>query len=513
MYTSGSSQAIKFVLISLYDHNGGIMALSSYLKSRGIQVSIVFCPIQTPFGIYAFDQMRLSLPCGVADGIARVARDATCIGISVMTKYFHNAVALTKDLKGRLPHVPVLYGGIHATTMPEECTEHADYACVGEGYEPAYELLRSLKAGEKYPRIPGICYRKNGEFTVYPPPPPIEDVDRLPFLDYSLERNYMWQGNAIVPLSHSLLVRHMGFWYTSFFTHGCPYNCSYCCNSFLHDLHPGYKRVRKHSPEYIVDEIQYVRRILPFIRMVKFNDDSFLSLTEDEMDKFSVLKEKLGFIPFVVTGMYPQGVTKQKIGILVRAGLKRVRMGVQTGSQNVLQNIYNRRIDNDVIVRASEVVASFSKELVPTAYDIMVDSPWERPEDWMETLSLINRLKRPFVLNLFSVRLYPGTAIWQLAHREGKIKESILHSSYSRNFFDVQNTYVNGVIALESLLSVPPRLKKYLHDKKLVARNPSIPPFIFKLIFFFVLVKRIFHQAVRRDITMLPYFIARFAKP
>jgi radical SAM superfamily enzyme YgiQ (UPF0313 family) len=337
-------QPIKFVLISPYEeiHSCGVRAISSYLKEKGIQVNLIFCPTQSRFDAYFRQRSDAVLPDSIVKDILQLSSDATCIGISLMTDHFNGVESLTKKLKESLPEVPILWGGIHPTIQPEECTNYADYICIGEGYEPTYELLQSLNEGEKFPQTPGICYRRDKEFVFNNLRHPMPDVDLLPFLDYGIEGHYMRNGDSIVPMTSTLLNHHLGFWYTSFFTHGCPFNCSFCCNSVFHKLNSGYRKIRKHSPEYIAEEIKYVRKMHPFVKMVKFNDDCIMSLTEQEMENFADLQARNGRTPFVATGMNPSLVTEKKVATLVRAGLKRARIGIQTGSEKVSREIYNR---------------------------------------------------------------------------------------------------------------------------------------------------------------------------
>jgi anaerobic magnesium-protoporphyrin IX monomethyl ester cyclase len=508
---TSAHKPIKIVLISPYEeiHSCGVRAISSYLKNKGIRVKLIFCPTQSRFDAYFRQRSDATLPDTIVNDIARLAHDATCIGISLMTDHFNGVASLTGKLKLKLPDVPVLWGGIHPTILPEECTYHADYVCIGEGYEPTYELLLSLDTGERHPKISGICYRRNNEYIYNHLRPPMPDVDVLPFMDYGIDDHFMRKGDAIVPMTPSLLKRHLGFWYTSFFTHGCPFSCSFCCNSVFHKLDSGYRKIRKHSPEYIAEEIKYVRKLHPFIKMVKFNDDCIMSLTESEMERFADLQDQNGRTPFVATGMNPSLVTEQKVATLVRAGLKRARIGIQTGSEKISREIYNRKNSNDNIVRASEILSKFSKQIVPTSYDIILDNPWETPENLVDTYSMIRRLKRPFVLNIYSLTLYPNTEIYRKAHDSnipGLSEESL---GYSKNFLDWSSNFLNCLIALQGIVSIPSFISKSLLRSQMAKDNPTIPAIFKNMIIKMSIVKKAFLHVSKRDITMLPYAVAR----
>jgi radical SAM superfamily enzyme YgiQ (UPF0313 family) len=503
---------IKFVLISPYEeiHSCGVRAISSYLKEKGVHVKLIFCPTQSRFDAYFRQRSDATLPDTVVSDIASLAHGATCIGISLMTDHFNGVASLTKKLKEKIPDVPLLWGGIHPTILPEECTNHADYVCIGEGYDPSFELLEALNNGERFPNIPGICYRRDNVHIQSKLRPPVSDVDLLPFMDYGIRDHYIRESNSIVPMTETLLKHHLGFWYTSFFTHGCPFNCSFCCNSVFHKLNSGYRKIRKHSPEYIAEEIHYVRKMHPFIKMVKFNDDCIMSLTEQEMEKFADLQERNSRTPFVATGMNPSLVTEKKVALLVRAGLKRARIGIQTGSEKISREIYNRKNSNENIIRASEILSKFSKYIVPTSYDIILDNPWETTENLVETFSMINRLKRPYVLNIYSLTLYPNTEIYRKAQDcniPGLSGESL---GYSKNFLDWSSNYLNCLIAIQGLISLPSFISKPLLKSNMAMKNPHVPAFIKNLIIKLTIAKKAYLHVVKKDVTMLPYSVGRF---
>jgi anaerobic magnesium-protoporphyrin IX monomethyl ester cyclase len=495
----------KLVLISPHDeiHSYGLRSLSAYLKSRDVEVSLIFCPIQSRFSAYISRGTGNALPPKVLDDIARIAQNATAIGISLMTDQLPIVSEITNELKKRLPDTPVIWGGIHPTLVPADCARVTDYVCVGEGYEPAYELLMALKQGQSVPQILGIGYIQDNKFCFPGVRAPLTDIDKLPFADYGIEEHYLRVGDTIQTMTVDLLKKSMGFWYTSFFTHGCPFSCSYCCNSSLHELHPGYRLVRKHSPEYIAEEINKMKQRYPFIKMVKFNDDSFMSLSQEEMERFAKLQNENGVMPFVATGCIPKLVTEEKMWLMIKAGLRRTRVGVQTGNQRILREVFNRYTNNDDIIRCSEILNKFKKDLVAVSYDFILDNPWEKPKETLDSLKLILRLKRPFCLNLYSLKLYPLSALTQKELADGSDKKT-------ENFLVLNNSYLNFLIALAGLIPIPLFLQKFLLAEDKIRANKSAPKILMSVLNFITEARRVYHHVRKRDVTMLPFAIARF---
>lgn len=501
---------VNFILISLYEeiHSYGVRSLAAYLKSKGVNVAIIFCPVQSRYSAYLFNKTGEILPQQVVDDIS--AQNATSIGISLMTDHFPVAAALTRELKKRIPKIPVIWGGVHPTILPEDCTNFADFVCVGEGYESTYEFLNCLSEGIQYPKISGIGYRREGEYCFNELRQPISDIDSLPFADYGVDNNYLRVGNSIVPMTTSLMKRYLGAWYTSFFSYGCPYSCTYCCNSFFHSMHPSYKRIRKHSPEYISEEIKFVRAAHPFIRMVKFNDDSFLSLSESEIDNFRRLQVNNGRTPFVATGFNPNLVTENKVDMLIEAGLRRTRIGIQTGCTRILKDIYKRKTTNKNIVRTSKILSKYSKQLVPTAYDIIMDNPWESPEDTLDTFHLVTQLMRPFSLNLYSLRFYPRTALYDKARKEGILESKEKSFRKPDSYGNLNNTYINCLITASGIMPIPIFIQKHLIGKHLKNENQNVTKQLLTVLGILTKMKKVYHHMSKGDVTMLPYFLSRF---
>ena len=107
--------------------------------------------------------------------------------------------------------------------------------------------------------------------------------------------------------------------------------------------------------------------------------------------------------------MIPNYVKQEKFDILTWAGMNRVRMGIQSGSQEIL-DFYKRPTPPARILQAGEVIASYApKYHIPPAYDIIVDNPIETRENVVETLELLYKIDRPYTLFIYSLKVIPNT--------------------------------------------------------------------------------------------------------
>ena len=51
-------------------------------------------------------------------------------------------------------------------------------------------------------------------------------------------------------------------------------------------------------------------------------------------------------------------------------------------------------------------------------YDVILDNPFETEEDALETVRVLQNVRKPFQLQLFSLTFYKGTEIFDLLHEK-----------------------------------------------------------------------------------------------
>ena len=87
-----------------------------------------------------------------------------------------------------LADVPVIFGGVHPSAVPEVCLENdcVDYVCVGEGEEAMVRLCDALPASRPRNPIPNLWWRDGQQLVRGPAAPFIQDLDAQPFWDKEL---------------------------------------------------------------------------------------------------------------------------------------------------------------------------------------------------------------------------------------------------------------------------------------------------------------------------------------
>jgi radical SAM superfamily enzyme YgiQ (UPF0313 family) len=184
--------------------------------------------------------------------------------------------------------------------------------------------------------------------------------------------------------------------------------------------------------------------------------------------------------------LHPSTVNTEKLDILVKAGLKKVRMGIQSGSKNTL-SFYNRNTNTDMILHAATTLSSFMPKIIPPFYDIIIDNPIETEEDKLQTLKLLRELKRPYLIYLFSLRVIPGTELYEFAQKNQQLRFRSIEYTY-QSIYDKQ---MGLMVYILTLYKAPDFLfSLFLKISKL----PYINNLFFSIFQFLFLIKRFYYE-------------------
>jgi len=328
-----------------------------------------------------------------------------CVGISFAYISFDTAVGLTTLLQKELS-VPVIWGGIAPTSEPERSIEIADFVCVGEGEQAFLDLADAIGGSGDTTQISNIWAREGDRIHRNTPRPLIQELDELPFPDYSPDNKCLIEGDTVV--------EHYGFAdttgpYDIMTARGCPYSCSFCANSLIRDLYPGQRYVRRRSVDNVINELTVAKSTYGSrLVYVNFFDDVF-TLQREWLDEFAGRYPSEVGLPFWCY-THPSAAKPEILALLKKAGLDRVTSGIQSGSERVLRDIYDRPTSRDQILAMAENLQRLG---IRYDFDIISNNPLETDEDCRQTLDLLLRLPRPLRLNdgVVKLYLYPNTAI------------------------------------------------------------------------------------------------------
>jgi anaerobic magnesium-protoporphyrin IX monomethyl ester cyclase len=470
-------------LISFLKNSINTRSLSSYLKKNGYEVTCFFC--STTLNKNNMNRLVDLLK----------ERSIDLVGVSLVTDDYRSAVIVTREVKGQLG-LPVIWGGAHVNVRPEECLRHAEMVCLGEGEEALLDLAENMsRHGEPDFSIRNIWFRTREGIVKNELRPLTEDLDRYPFPDFDLDSQYVMTSEGFENLSEG----DLGGEYSVMTSRGCPYNCNYCYNSYRRKAFAGKGAyLRKRSIQNVIDELLQAKRIFKKLSRINFWDDSFVTRGLEDFKTFHDLYRSKIKLPFFAL-IEPMAFNHEKIEILKDAGLSGLQVGIQTGSERINKEIYNRAISSRKVID----VAKYLNQLgINVKYDIIFNNPYETATDLSETINLLLEFPKPFALQGYNLIFYPGTAITEKALQDGYISEKqaeedfstiqsvkdspvamLGHSAvtsrfYGINYSSTQKKYLNTVVSLTGSNHVPKFIIRFFAKSETVFKALLLEIFI-----------------------------------
>ncbi len=267
------------------------------------------------------------------------------VGISLMTTMLTDALQVAKLIKVILPGSKVLLGGPHPTIAPHETLSEpaVDAVAIGEGEEIISDIIEN---DIDFENIKGITYRKGNQIISNPPAPVISDLSQLPLPAWELFPMQDYFNNWFQLDCISLNLRGT----TVIASRGCPFNCSFC-QPTLNKIFG--KKLRLREPGSIKKELEYLIDRFD-INAFAFQDDTF-TVNKDWIyqvcDMLDTLPRRLVWSCNARADL----VDEQLFTRMKESGLSKVAIGMESGSQRVLDEIYYKGITLSDIERSVEI--------------------------------------------------------------------------------------------------------------------------------------------------------------
>ncbi|MBN1849064.1 MAG: B12-binding domain-containing radical SAM protein [Deltaproteobacteria bacterium] len=394
----------------------GSRLISALLKRGGHHVWSVFLARKVPLH-YHDDELA---------PLHDLLRQVDLVLLAIYSTYAIRAVQITQFIHRHYPGLLVIWGGPHCISAPELGLQYADGVCFSEGDEAVLDFVDRLEAGADYLSTPNMAFKTNGSHIVNKSLPPFTDLDSLPYYDYGLEDHFLLD-HGLFPITKKILKeRHAGYpYYTPMLyfltSRGCPHRCSYCNNSRYIQVF-GHNTIRFHTVDRIIDELVHTLEHFDFFQLVGFGDDDFFARPTKQIEDFArQYKKKIG-LPFGIA-VSANTFKKEKMEVLLASGLRVIQMGVQSGSQRMLDQVYNRKISVQKTKEAVQAIQPFLKKTgLDLLLDFIVDSPYETKADIAQTYRYLLDLPLNVGINLFFLAFFPGTPIYERALRDGIIE-------------------------------------------------------------------------------------------
>ncbi len=207
---------------------------------------------------------------------------------------------------------------------------------------------------------------------------------------------------------------------------GCPFSCTYCFNHqmtsiYRHDLDCSFADLGyiRHVPvDELMDEIRRLQTNYRRITMFIFDDDLF-TFDKDWVREFCRRYPQVTNLPFVVNAHV--GFFDEELAVMLRrAGCRVVKFGLESGSEDLRRRILNRRMTNEQIIRAIDIV---NRHNMHSSVFIILGFPYETPANLYETVNILAQA-RPGRFRWTYFFPFPGTRAHELSVEGGFIDEA-----------------------------------------------------------------------------------------
>ncbi|MGC8740197.1 MAG: B12-binding domain-containing radical SAM protein [Candidatus Sumerlaeaceae bacterium] len=424
----------RFLLITLYNEfNLGVRQLVSELRAEGHEAYLLclkqyrkkdLAPDEewypdwqtelTPSG----GRCVLSYPYPLSEHEIHLLEDLLrrsrphFVGLSVYSAFVPQANQVTAVIRRTVPDAIVGWGGPHVTLDPVGSAALCDVAFVGECDLPLVEFARALDTGRDWRQTPNIVWREQGKVHRQPVSPVIKDLDSLPFTFFGSEGAYYLEDDELIegrPFPSSELNSS----FKIMTTRGCPYACTFCMLSFQKEVMPDTSRLRFRSIDHCMRELEEAKARMGHFFM-EIEDDIFTVKPERMREFFKEYARRIRMPFWCYT--HPNYARPEMLQILKENNVEFIIMGIQTGSDRIATEIFDRRVTNATVLQAAK---NIHESGIRVFYDIISNNPFETEEDRVETFQLLRQIPKPYGLQMGILNFYPGIAISRMREERG----------------------------------------------------------------------------------------------
>ncbi len=443
---------MKLAIISFCENPLIPNLISSYLKERGHEVNLIY--IRTQLNQENTKQLIQLIK----------SLNPDFIGIEVFTIFLNKAKFLTNELKKQL-ETKIIWGGPHTIIEPEISLDFADAICIGEAEESLLDLLNNPQKTN----IQGMWFKKDNKIIKNPQKILEENLDKYPFPDYSTEDTYILTKTTYEKITKELIDKIISTRYPIITSRGCPFSCTFCDNNHKRKKYTG-KYFRKRSIKNIIMELELAKQKFKYTSFVQIWDDLFLSRDLEEIKEFSKLyKEKIN-LPLECNAHFLY-ITKEKIQLLKEAGLREMNIGIESGSEKIRYNIYNKKIPQKLIIETANYLNRLN---LTVRYNLIFNNPYEKIDDLKETIDLFLKFPRPFEIQGFNLVFFPGTELYERAIKDNLIEPKTYNEVQNLNDEDLFNFSYEGQKD-NPLYKINFSNDKKIYYNKLITLTPTLP--------------------------------------
>ncbi len=353
--------------------------------------------------------------------------EADLIGISITTYNARRGFEIAKQA-----NKPVVFGGFHASLMPEECLEYGDFVIRGDGYS-IVDLADYLnnKNDINIDQIPNLIFKRIGQ-TVHNAVVS-KSINVVP--NYDLVRDY-YKFNIKQWVRIPLLVNA---------SRGCHHDCAFCS---IKTVYPDFK---KKDVQIVIEDIKSqidhrhsLARFFPKIFWI--TDDNFSSDKKWAKELLKAIAELRSGYSFTVQIRVDIAQDNELLTLMAKANINRVYLGIESLNQTTLDS-FNKNISRQEIKIAVNKLKDHGIDvhgLFVFGDDNFKKGDGRRVAEFVKRYGLSGLLIQPLTP-------FPGTGLFENLEEENRI----LHRNWE---------HYNGKVVIRPKNMTPAELQKEIYD-------------------------------------------------
>jgi anaerobic magnesium-protoporphyrin IX monomethyl ester cyclase len=326
---------------------------------------------------------------------------------------------------GKKHHCTIIVCSSDSTDHYEDyLNKGADFVMQGEGEIMLLELLNTLEKNESFDEIDGLVFKKKDTFQVNKKRNVLQNLDELPLpawdlVDIESYRTVWKQSKQEFTLNIAT-------------TRGCPYKCNWCAKPIYGN------RYNAHSPEYIVNEIQFLKEKFGVSRF--WMCDDIFGLKPNWVQEFNrELDKKQLKIKYFIQSRVDLLLKEDTIDALAKSGLEEVWVGAESGSQKILDAMDK----GTKVEEIHEATHLLKLKKIKVAFFLQFGYLTENQEDIDKTIAMVKELK-PDNIGISVSYPLPGTKFYDKVKDDLKLKanwtdsddfEMMFNGTFSTNYY------------------------------------------------------------------------------
>jgi radical SAM superfamily enzyme YgiQ (UPF0313 family) len=334
--------------------------------------------------------------------LERPRLDFDLVALSTYTARAPEAYQVAEAYRQR--GVPVVFGGLHATVLPEEVAGHVDAVVAGEGELLWPEVIRDFQQGGRAGLKPIYREARPGEFNLQQAPLPRFDL---------LQQVAEAAGAALNPVETGILPRLGPYNRIPIQTsRGCPWDCDFCAASKLYG-----PRYRLKPVARVLEEVDLVRSLWsrPFIEFA--DDNTFVNKAwAKELLSELATRNIRYFAETDVSVAYDD----ELLDLLYPSGCRQVLIGFESPRRESLQRIDLVNWKQRQHDRYLEVIEKIQSRGVSVCGCFIIGLDADTPAVFDELRRFIEQ-SRLLEVQITVLTPFPGTRLYDRFHREGRL--------------------------------------------------------------------------------------------